>query len=206
MDRKLVVSLVALYLGASLLGLGLAYAGGLFARQPATSPSSPYAITLVETMNPWNSTAPSQPSFYVLSSTGLTSAASITLPVHRMIQLTIVSYDTPTPGSTDDQGRVMGTVAGNVYMMNGTTATMGNMQWGQNVTSITGGALAHTFTIAPLGINIPVVGGSTVVAYLSFDKTGTFTYICLTPCGLGPMGMMGAMSRMGWMQGQVTIQ
>jgi len=212
-DRKCILWAALLYLGATLVGLGVVYTGSVFTNQAAGSNSSPYAITLVETMNPtstqpssWNSNVP-QPSFFILGPSGLESAANISLPVHRLIQLTIMSYDTPTPNSTDDQGKVTGTVGGNVLLMNGTIATMGAMTWRQNVTSVPSAVLAHTFTITKLGINIPVVGGSTVIAYLYFDKAGTYTWICLTPCGLpSSPGDTGAMATSGWMQGQVTVQ
>lgn len=117
-----------------------------------------------------------------------------------------MSYDTPTPGSTDQQGTVAGTVGSNVYVMNGTTASMGDMDWGMNVTSVSGSALAHNFSVPTLGLNIPVVGGSTVVAYLYFDKAGTYTWFCITPCGLGPDGTEGSMSTNGWMTGSLVVQ
>ena len=104
-------------------------------------------------------------------------------------------------------GEVKGTVGGNVYVINGTTATMGMapMVWGQNVTSVPGVDLAHTFTIQALGVSIPVIGGDTQIAYLKFATAGTYTWICLTPCGFGPDGMQGAMSSPGWMTGQITV-
>ena len=92
-------------------------------------------------------------------------------------------------------------------MINGTTAmgTSVSPPYGTNVTSIPGAMLAHTFTIQQLGINIPVVGGNTEIAYLYLNETGTFPWICLTPCGFGPTGMQGAMSTAGWMEGNVTV-
>lgn len=199
-----------LYLGASLVGLGVAYAGGLFTTTASSTPSSPYALTLVETMNQWpsNPMGPPQASFFVLGSNGLQSAASLTLPTFRLIQLTIISYDSATPNSTDQMGVVTGTVGNSVYLMNGTIASMGNMTWGTNVSSVPASALAHTFSIPELGINIPVVGGSTVVGYFKTDKAGTYTWICETPCGFpGPTAASsGAMATSGWMLGQIIVQ
>jgi len=70
---------------------------------------------------------------------------------------------------------------------------------------VPGATLAHTFTIEQLGINIPVVGGDAEIVYLYLNQTGTFPWICLTPCGFGHLGMMGAMSMLGWMEGQITV-
>jgi heme/copper-type cytochrome/quinol oxidase subunit 2 len=172
----------------------------------ATQQSAPYQLTITEIMDTaWNSTV-AQPQFEVVGAHGLESSGNIRLPAHTLIQLTIISYDTPTPGSTDQEGKVNGTIGGTVYLINGTTAMGTNMSqpWGRNVTSVPGIMLAHTFTIPQLGINIPVVGGDTEIAYLYLNQTGTFQWVCLTPCGFGPTGMEGAMSTSGWMEGQVT--
>jgi hypothetical protein len=169
--------------------------------------NSVYRLTLIEPMNTgWNATM-AQPKFYVVGQGALASSANISLPVRTLIQVTIVSYDTPTAGSLDQQGKVNGTVGGTVYLINGTTASMSSMpeKWGTNVTSVPGASLAHTLTIPQLGVNIPVVGGDTEIAYLYFTRSGTFTWFCLTPCGFGPSGSAGAMSASGWMTGIVTI-
>lgn len=169
--------------------------------------SSTFQLTLVEIMNtPWDSNTV-QPRFFIMGPGGMTPASNISLPVNTRIQLTIISYDTPTSGSTDQMGKVSGTVGGNVFLINGTSASGTDMmaKWGQNVTAVPGAMLAHTFTMPQLGINIPVVGGDTEVAYLYLTQTGTFSWFCQTPCGTGPTGMEGAMSTSGWMTGQVIV-
>jgi heme/copper-type cytochrome/quinol oxidase subunit 2 len=197
---------IAIVLAAS---LGFYFATITVARTTpvTTQSSSPYQLALIEPMNSaWNMTL-AQPQFFVVGSGGLKSSANISLPVNRMIQLTIVSYDTPTTGSTDQEGVVSGTVGGTVYLINGTGASMSSMPepWGKNVTSIPGAALAHTFSIPQLNINVPVVGGDTTIAYLYFTKPGTYSWTCLTPCGFGPNGAQGAMSKPGWMTGTITV-
>jgi hypothetical protein len=197
-----------LVISAGLIGaLSLSY--GLHFRSAASSPSQtgPFRLTLIEIMDTgWNSSM-AQPQFTILGPNGTEPATNILLPAHTLIQLTIVSYDTPTMDSTDSEGKVTGTVGGTVYLVNGTSA-MGmdvSQRWGQNVTSVPGAMLAHTFSIPQLGINIPVVGGDLEIAYLYLDQTGTFQWVCLTPCGFGDMGANGAMSAPGWMIGQVTV-
>lgn len=173
----------------------------------STQQTGPFRLTLMEIMDTaWNSSV-AQPQFFVLGTNGLQPAVNIQLPVHTLIQVTIISYDTPTASSTDSQGNVTGTVGGTVYLINGTSAmgTDVSQHWSQNVTSVPGSILAHTFTIPQLGINIPVVGGDTEIAYLYLNQTGTFQWICLPACGFGQMGMLGAMSKPGWMEGQVTV-
>jgi hypothetical protein len=203
-----IVAVVFAVITVAGLGSYLATSSGQQRASTSGENNGVYHLMLVEAMNsPWNSTM-SQAKFYVMGPNGLQSASNITIPVKTLIQLTIVSYDTPTPGSSDQMGVVTGTVGGNMYLVNGTNASMGGMpqQWGQNVSSVPGAALAHTFTVQELGINVPVVGGDTQIAYLYFNKTGTFTWMCLTPCGFGPNGAEGAMSATGWMSGQLTVK
>ena len=205
------LELIIIILTAGLVGVLSIYVDTHSATMPVTNAVSqqsvPFRLTLMEIMDAgWNSTV-AQAQFYILGKNGLEPAVSIRLSVHTLIQLTIISYDTPTAGSTDEQGKVTGTVGGTIYLVNGTTAMGTNVppSWGQNVTSVPGNMLAHTLTIQQLGINIPVVGGDTEIAYLYLNQTGTFQWICLTPCGFGPTGMGGAMSASGWMEGQITV-
>jgi len=179
-------------------------------QQPTSaSNSTPYMLTLLEAMgNEWNSTASeSQPMFFVEGPTGLESSANISLPVHRLIELVIISYDTPTPPPAQ-YSNVTGTVGGKMYLINGTSASMGTPQsWGAEVSSVPVDQIAHTFTVVSLGINIPVVGGDTEIAFLYLNQTGTFTWQCYTPCGFPSVngGWSGAMVTPGWMTGQITV-
>jgi hypothetical protein len=211
-DLKLAALAIVALIAASTLGVGIGWgigttvpSGGV--TKTTTTSNIGYRLLLIEPMNTgWNATL-AQPKFFVVGPGGLMSSANLSLPVRTLIQVTVVSYDTPTAGSLDSQGKVNGTMGGTVYLINGTTASMSDMpqQWGTNVTSVSGSLLAHTFTIPELGVNIPVVGGDTQIAYLYFTKTGTFTWLCLTPCGFGPNGSQGAMSTAGWMSGTVTV-
>lgn len=174
--------------------------------------SASYQLTLVEIMDvAWNSTM-MQPKFSVLGEHGLESSANISIPAHRLIQLTIVSYDTPTANSSAQYAKVEGTVGGTMSFINGTLATgIANetmaqmMSLGKNVTSVPSNSIAHTFTVPQLSINVPVVGGSTEIVYLDFNQTGTYSWFCMTPCGFGPDGNEGAMSTAGWMTGSIVV-
>lgn len=227
MERTLtsaVVVLIALILTAA-AGIGIGWGFGTTVPNAPTggaaAPSvqanvtnSTFQITLVEVMsNTWNSSAPLQPKVFVVGPQGLESSADIVLPAHRLIQLTIVAYDAPTPNSTEAMATVTGTVGGKVYLINGTLGSgmtsdaMSMMtQWGQNATSVPLAALTGTITLPQLGINVPFAGGETTIAYLRFDQSGTFTWICQPPCGLGKDGLSGAMSTPGWMMGEVTVR
>ena len=220
----------ALILILAMMGWGLAVSATVWASQAGTmkiaevgqlqlnqqppsaaagSNSTPYMLTLLETMgNEWNSTAAeSQPMFFVAGPTGLESSANITVPAHRLIELVIISYDTPTPPPAQ-YSNVVGTVGGKMYLINGTSASMSTPQsWGAGVSSVPTDQIAHTFTVTSLGINIPIVGGDTEIAFLYLNQTGTFTWQCYTPCGFPNVngGWSGAMVTPGWMMGQITV-
>ncbi len=217
------VSLVALLLSGISIGWGIGTSAGSSGKITVTvngqqgnesNSKTPFKVTLVETMeNFWNSTSESQPAFFLLGDHGLQSSSNISLPAQRLIELTIVSYDTPTENTTAAEGLVQRTVDGNLMLVNGTLAAGASNDavwtmehWGHNVTSVPAQVIAHTITIQSLGINIPVVGGATEIVYLYFDHPGTYTWICLTVCGLGNDGMLGAMVKPGWMMGTFSVE
>jgi hypothetical protein len=226
MNRNLLVVPVAVIVIVLVAGVPVGYAEGplrpsslqtqvgQLQSNPPLSPttgsnSTPYMVTLLETMaNEWNSTAPeSQPKFFVAGPTGLESSANISLPAHRLIELVIISYDTPTP-PPPQYSSVTGTVGDKMYLINGTSASLSTPQsWGAGVSSVPTSQIAHTFTIVSLGINMPVVGGDTEIAFLYLNQTGTFTWQCYTPCGFPNVngGWSGAMVTPGWMTGEVTV-
>ena len=224
MDRTLTNTIVIVVTMVIVAAAGIGIGWGLGSTVPSgriaatttslSSGQNAFKLNLIEPMdNAWpaNSSV-AQPMFLVQGPHGLESSANISLPANTLIQVTIVSYDTPTPGSTASQGKVNGTVGENMYLINGTVASMSDTSmvqmspWGGNATSVPASQLAHTFSIPQLGINIPVVGGSEEIAYLEIKQPGVYTWVCLTPCGLGPAGTAGAMSTNGWMTGQVTVK
>ncbi len=173
-----------------------------------------YYITLLETMNnSMNNTM--QPRFFIVSNGYLLPATNISLPSHTLIALTVISYDTPTPGTPTTYSNVTGTVGNVITFINGTSATgmmvnasssmqmMGN--WEANVSSIPAGEIAHTITITQIGLNIPIEGGFTEIAKFYVNSTGSYTWQCMSPCGTGSSGWGGAMATPGWMTGTFYI-
>ena len=198
---------------AALFALSLgSYVATTYSLGPSASssagPSTPDRITLLETMNNMLGGV-MQPMFQVVTAQGLASSANISLPAHTLIVLTIVAYDTPTPGSSGAYSSVTGTLGNEILLVNGTNAagstnaSMGS--WESVVSSIPPSELAHTFTVSGLGLNIPVEGGFTEIASFYVNETGSFTWQCMTPCGTGPDGFGGAMATPGWMTGQLIV-
>ncbi len=174
--------------------------------------SSPYVLTLVvSTNNIFNSTIGDQPAFYVLGPNGLESAASISLPAHRLIKLVIVDYDEGAANLTlPKYATAAGTQNNSVTVVSNDNVNSSQgaagilVNGGETASSFNASEIAHTFTIPQLGINIPIAPLSTVVAYFTINQTGTFTWFCQTECGYGARGVLGAMSTPGWMTGNVV--
>jgi len=113
------------------------------------------------------------------------------------VVLTIKEYDdAPTALPA---GSPYGKVSGGTMTVDGVAGT-----------DVSNANIAHTFTIAALGINVPLTkapegGVSTTVFTFTVDKAGTYTWSCMTPCGGGADGMTGSMATKGWMKGNVIV-
>lgn len=211
------LTIAVLAVALILSGFGAAIAvGGAGGRTVATttatttvtnsSASSPFVITLVLTNgNVFNSSSGAQPAYYVLGPNGLESSAKIVIPAHRLIKLVIINYDDGNATlNLPNDNKVSGTSDGTVFIASNanTNSSQGPsgivVKGGESVTSVVPAVLAHTFTVPSLNLNIPLPLSSTVVAYFTVDKAGTFLWYCETACG-DP-----AMSTAGWMTGSLV--
>lgn len=128
-------------------------------------------------------------------------AANVKLPKDATVVLTIKSHDdgaASLPKNVIFYDKVMGTV--------GTKETVD----GKSVTEVSNKVISHTFTIADLGINLPIPAAPTgkvvtVQATIHTGKAGTYTWQCYAPCGTGKGDMHGAMDTAGYMKGSVVI-
>lgn len=180
----------------------------------SSNSSSPYVLTLViTTNNVFNSTVGDQPAFFVLGSNGsLESSANVSIPANRLIELVIICYDNGTAPLTSPQyAMVAGTQNNTVSMVtndnvNSSQGVSGiEVRGGQTISSLNSSDVAHTFTIPQLGINVPIAPSSTVTAFFTINKTGTFTWFCEAECGSGAEGLQGSMVTPGWMTGNVVV-
>jgi hypothetical protein len=175
--------------------------------------SAPYVLTLiVTTSNRFNSTIGDQPAYFVLGPKGLESAANITLPAHRLIELVISNYDQGNATLAGPQyANVAGTNDGSMLVYNNSAinSTEGPngivLRGSQTVSSLPLSEISHTFTVPSLGLNIPMASESTVVVFFTTGAQGTYTWLCETACGAGKGGFGGAMSTPGWMSGSLTV-
>ncbi len=217
MSEKTLYALLTVIIIVAGISIGAAYYKSINETSPSMqhhgTQGGIYYMTLVETMND-SMGGMMQPRFFIVGQDGLIPAVNISLPSHTLIALTVISYDTPTPGTPNTYSNITGTIGNAITLVNGTSATgmmmnasskqtMGN--WETNVTSIPTGAIAHTITVAQLGLNIPIEGGFTEIAKFYVNSTGSYIWQCMSPCGTGSSGWGGAMSTPGWMTGTFYV-
>jgi len=174
--------------------------------------SAPFLLTMIiTTENVYNATIGTQPAFFVQGPNGLQSSANITLPAHRLIELIIMNFDQGNATLVGPQyANVTGTTDGkmtfyNNDVMNATEGPSGIvLQGAQTVSSLSANYTSHTFTVPQLGLNIPIAGESTEVAYFTTGGPGSYLWLCQSLCGSGT-GLGGAMSAPGWMNGVLTV-
>lgn len=123
------------------------------------------------------------------------SSARIEVPAHAVVTVVLKSFDNGTAPPPAAYARVEGTV-GDVVQVDGRT-----------VDAFAPTAIAHTFTVSGLGLNVPVPavtgGAATVTETFQFrtGAPGTYTWQCYAPCGTGPSGWGGPMVTPGYMTG-----
>lgn len=129
--------------------------------------------------------------------------SDLVLPAHSLVTITIRNYDlgdTPLPTNSSFT-KVQGTINGTAFAN------------GKPYTSLAADKVAHTFTILPLHISVPIPGdaangaGYVAVTFtISTGNAGTYMFECFDPCGTSSSGWMGPMMKMGYMMGTVTVQ
>jgi hypothetical protein len=141
------------------------------------------------------------------------------VPAATKVNITIEGYDGCTPLRNPVWGKVTGTIGGVEYV-NGSPVSQLNSWSGCNV--------QHTFTMAGLGINVPIASPPTLkeenalcgtspctsgphevvtFSFMTPAKGGTFRWQCIVPCGGGYVdGNGGPMATPGYMSGQMEVQ
>ncbi len=125
-------------------------------------------------------------------------SARIVLPAHRVIKVILTSPDTGSAPVVAAEARTMGLSGGEVIN-------------GVRTMAVPANRVAHTFTVAALGVNVVVPVASarrpeTIVAYFRTGAPGVYTWQCMAPCGTGSTGWGGPMTTPGYMMGQIVVK
>jgi hypothetical protein len=190
--RVVVAAVAWLILVAVLAGPAL---GALFgpSRPMHARPSSRIALDIMPTM----ALGPAQNYPAYLPST------TLTVPAHSQISVTIRNFDldATTVAQASPNTHVEGTVGGVAYAD------------GMPYAGLDPSAMAHTFTVPALHLNVPIPGRSAsgkryVVVTFSFRSgaPGAYVWHCAAPCGDGPDGLEGRMADVGFMRGVLTVE
>jgi hypothetical protein len=210
------------------MGVALALALPAFGSAPALAAAAPaHHVYLVEQIVTGKMIGkPGWPEF---------SPATITVPADSIVTMTIVNYDdgaAPLPdgssalavsGVQDNQALIAQNLArvsdtehletseniAKEYrpdLIPALKAQLLTIQRSMHFSNLPGRLLSHTFTVAALGINVPIPPLSVVTVTFKTGKAGTYTWNCLAPCGTGPGSMFGAMMTPGYMVGTLVVK
>ena len=127
--------------------------------------------------------------------------AAFTLPANSDVVITVVNFDDATalPKGAEKYAVPTGTV-GALSVQPMDPAKPNAETAATQVTSMdpaTG--VSHTFTIAKLGLNVPIAPKSRTTFTIHTGDAGTYTWQCYVPCG------DVAMATDGYMQGKLTV-
>ena len=132
--------------------------------------------------------------------------SSFSLPAHSDVTITVTNFDDATalPASAAEFAVAEGTTGPlTVETMDPANPNLaGTVSSVDRLDPATG--VSHTFTIAALGVNVPIPPKSKTTFTLHTGAAGSYVWQCMDPCGSGPTGWDGAMATKGYMTGQVT--
>ncbi|HZS15111.1 MAG TPA: hypothetical protein VFC09_10970 [Candidatus Dormibacteraeota bacterium] len=133
--------------------------------------------------------------------------STLTLPANTTVSITIVNFDDATALPAGSEQFATATGVTGPLQVQALDPTDPNAD--APATAVTSmdpqSGVSHTFTIAKLGINVPIAPKSKTTFTIRTGKAGTFQWQCMDPCGTGPSGFGGAMAAKGYMQGTLTV-
>jgi hypothetical protein len=193
--------------GLGALGIFIVGSLGWDAAQMAAAASPPKAAaTVVQGGTPHIYLTIATPDMLVTEVGPAVMPSSFTFPAHSDVILTVTNFDDATalPAGSEQYAIAEGTSGPlSIQSMDPadpnaavTTRTVDRLD------SATG--VSHTFTIAKLGLNVPIAPKSRTTFTFHTGAAGSYDWQCMDPCGSGPTGWDGAMSTKGYMIGQVT--
>jgi hypothetical protein len=134
--------------------------------------------------------------------------SAITVPAATEITVTVANFDgaTPLTGAAEKYAKATG-IAGSLSCRtldpaNPNAAATGTAQTSKSVDP---SLVSHTFTVADLGLNVPICAMCQTSFTFFSGAPGTFTWRCMDPCGTGASGWDGAMAANGYMSGHITV-
>lgn len=134
--------------------------------------------------------------------------SAIDLPANSTVVITITNFDDATalPKGSEQYARASGILGPVVVQPIDPTNPNGAKGRPYTTTALSPADVSHTFTVAGLGINVPIAAHARVSFTIRTGAAGTYTFRCYDPCGNGPAGWGSAMAAPGYMEGTITVE
>ena len=191
LSRRRVLGLVAAGGGVALLGVGVATRPAHSAARAGANPADFLYLSIlaghITGKQGWPRFVP----------------ADFSVPAHALVQVEIRCYDTGPAAVPSGYAKVQGTVGGVMTLLPGPDPAP--TARGRTVSALSAKGVAHTLTMAGLGLNVPVPPLSTVRFTFRTGAPGSVPWECVASCGTGTSGWSGPMAQAGWMQGTMAV-
>lgn len=131
--------------------------------------------------------------------------ADFSVPANSTVHAEIRCFDDGPATVPSGYQQVKGAVGGTMTLISGVNGKLSSFK-SQVVHGVDAKNVAHTLTIASIGLNIPLPPLSTVRFTFKTGAAGTYGWQCMSACGSGNSGWGGPMSTAGWMKGTMAVQ
>jgi hypothetical protein len=130
------------------------------------------------------------------------------VPSNATVRVETVNFDDATPltGALTEFAKVTGTVGDTITVAPLDPTQPNTAGSPQVLSSLDPQNVSHTFTVAELGINVPVAPRARTIFTINTAQSGAYSWRCNDPCGTGATGWMGAMAKTGYMMGKLTVE
>ena len=133
--------------------------------------------------------------------------SSFSVPQYSTVTITVTNFDDATPLAAGSEQYA--TATGVTGPLSIETLDAAHPNAAAPVTHATrldpATGVSHTFTVAKLGLSVPIAPKSRTTFTFHTLGTGTFTWQCMDPCGSGDNGWSGPMDTKGFMTGSMTV-
>jgi len=133
--------------------------------------------------------------------------ANIVLPANTTVEITIVNFDgaTELPAGSEQYAKAYG-IQGTLAVSDLDAVNPNATKPVRHVKELDPATeVSHTFTVAALGLNVPIAANSVTTFRFHTGLKGSYEWRCMDPCGSGPSGWGAAMSAKGYMEGTMTL-
>lgn len=187
-----VVVTAAIFVAVMVVGWSVGHGPATANNASASAPLKVHEYLTVATPDQLNGTEDTGPAYV---------PANMTFPANADVTVTITNFDS-ADGLSGPHSTAQG-IEGTVSYASIPNQDAPNVT--APVTNFDTSMISHTFTVAQLKLNVPVMAHGTTTFTFHTGAAGTYTWQCYVPCGTGDSGWLGPMSTKGYMTGTITV-